>query len=109
MNISANLDILRASIPCDDNAAWDAIDAITRTLNAETMKKITFGFTLGPDHFDYLQQERSDNDLPPIPEAAILRAMDKAAETFQRDDGFNKVLNQLQDTIEAHIYKEIDS
>jgi len=33
---SEDLDIVRNSIPCDDNEAWDAIDRITRTVNNES-------------------------------------------------------------------------
>ena len=74
----------------------------------QATKTINFGFILGPDHFDYLQQERADNDLPPIPEATILRAMDKAAIAVRCDDVFNKALNRLQDIIEDYIYRDCD-
>lgn len=32
--VSVDLEILRQSIPCEDNDAWDAWDRICRTLNA---------------------------------------------------------------------------
>ena len=70
------------------------------------MKAINYGFTLDVSHFDYLQQERCDNDLPPIPDEVIERAMDKAAEKVRCDDVFNKALNRLQDIIEDYIDRD---